>query len=87
MSGGHFDYIQFRIKNDLAEELENVIKDYSVNCEYSEETLDKFKEGLEFIKLAALYTQRIDWLLSGDDGEESFHKRLADDLIKHNKEK
>lgn len=31
-------------------------------------------------KKAYIYAQRIDWLLSGDDGEKSFHKRLKEEL-------
>lgn len=49
---------------------------------YSDETIREFKEAIEIIKLAEVYIQRIDWLLSGDDGEESFHKRLKEDLNK-----
>jgi hypothetical protein len=30
--------------------------------------------------MAQIYAQRIDWLVSGDDNEDSFHKRLAKDL-------
>ena len=30
--------------------------------------------------MAAIYAQRIDWLLSGDDGEESFKRRLKEEL-------
>ena len=48
--------------------------------DYSKETLDEFKKGLDILNKAYIYTQRIDWLLSGDDGEESFHKRLKEDL-------
>lgn len=33
-----------------------------------------------------IYTQRIDWLLSGDDGEESFHSRLKEELDKLKKQ-
>jgi hypothetical protein len=29
---------------------------------------------------ALIYAQRIDWLVSGDDGEDTFHARLAEDL-------
>lgn len=29
---------------------------------------------------AQVYAQRIDWLLSGDDGEDNFHLRLKEDL-------
>ena len=56
---------------------------FEVDCEcydYIKETIDKFKEGLEALKKAKVYTRRIDWLLSGDDSEETFLKRLADEL-------
>jgi hypothetical protein len=32
--------------------------------------------------MAEIYAQRIDWLLSGDDGEDSFRERLKEDLEK-----
>ena len=47
---------------------------------YSDETIAEFKNGIEILKKAYIYAQRIDWLLSGDDGEESFHKRLKEEL-------
>ena len=48
--------------------------------EYSKETIKEFKKGLAILRKAYIYAQRIDWLLSGDDGEESFHKRLKEEL-------
>ena len=48
--------------------------------DFSKETLDEFRKGLDILNKAYIYAQRIDWLLSGDDGEESFHKRLKEDL-------
>lgn len=47
---------------------------------YEPETIEKFKEGYRKLQEAYIYAQRIDWLLSGDDGEETFHKRLKEDL-------
>lgn len=49
---------------------------------YTEETLAEFRKGIEIMKQAEVYAQRIDWLFSGDDGEESFHERLKEDLEK-----
>jgi len=49
---------------------------------YPDEIIEKFKEGLEILKNAEVYAQRIDWYLSGDDGEESFLSRLKEDLEK-----
>ena len=48
--------------------------------EYSEATITEFKKGLDYLRKAYIYAQRIDWLLSGDDGEESFHERLKEEL-------
>jgi hypothetical protein len=46
------------------------------------ETLDEFKKGVNLLKQAEIYAQRIDWLLAGDDGEETFFERLKEDLEK-----
>ena len=47
---------------------------------YPDEVIDRFKEAVKSLRIAAIYTQRIDWLLSGDDGEESFISRLNEEL-------
>lgn len=47
---------------------------------YNKDTIKEFKKGLAILRKAYVYAQRIDWLLSGDDGEESFHKRLKEEL-------
>lgn len=47
---------------------------------YSDKTLKEFRKGLNILKKASVYAQRIDWLLSGDDGEDDFHKRLKEEL-------
>ena len=79
MSGGYFEYQQFHI-NDIAESLERLIKEPPES--FGEETINRFKTGLDIIKLSYVYTQRIDWLMSGDDDEESFHRRLQEDIAK-----
>jgi hypothetical protein len=50
--------------------------------EYSADVINEFKIGVEKLKEAYIYAQRIDWLLSGDDGEESFLERLKEELNK-----
>lgn len=50
--------------------------------EYSPKVIEKFKEGVELIQRAYVYAHRIDWLISGDDGEESFLRRLEEELNK-----
>lgn len=47
---------------------------------FSEETIDEMKKGLDYLRKASIYAQRIDWLMSDDDGEEEFHERLSEEL-------
>jgi hypothetical protein len=89
MSGGAFDYWQYHI-SQIADQIEGYIvnnNDLSLDewgtprgREYSPETVKRFKEGLFALRLAFIYAQRIDWLISGDDGENTFHQRLNREL-------
>lgn len=117
MSGGHFNYSQYRML-EIADEVESYVNgividevdvylnelDYNIkrwnsesdkeeyeyvkehhhgkpnNRNFSEETIKEFKKGVEYLRKAYVYAERIDYLLSGDDGEEEFHKRLQKDL-------
>ena len=47
---------------------------------YPEDILEEFRKAEYTLKKAYIYTQRIDWLLSGDDGEDSFRERLTEEL-------
>lgn len=96
MSGGYFDYTQYQI-NRIADEVEQLIltngqkREYKeswedeYHYEYSPEVIEKFKEGLILLRKAQIYAQRIDWLVSGDDSEESFFSRLEKELDDLNK--
>ena len=90
MSGGRFDYVQYRFL-EVAEYIEKEIdnnngesesnrRDYFEPNNFSEETIAEFKKGVDIIKKAFIYTQRIDCLLSGDYREDEFHKRLKAEL-------
>ena len=89
MSGGHFDYRQIQMW-DMAEEIKELVESnddqtldefgYPRGRGYSAETIEKFKEAYNLAVKAYIYAQRIDWLVSGDDGEDDFHKRLKEDL-------
>lgn len=105
MSGGHWDYIQYRF-TDIVEDVKSLIEkngkektkeelnDYSFrdpewyekypedkyHHKYPDEVIEEFKKGVEAIAKAQVYMQRLDWLLSGDDGDESFLRRLKEDL-------
>ena len=55
--------------------------------EYGEETVAELRNGLDILRKAAVYAERIEWLLSSDDSEESFLQRLKEDLKKIAKER
>ncbi len=48
--------------------------------QYPDAVIEEFKKGYWILRKAAIYAQRIDWILSGDDGDESFIRRLRDEL-------
>ena len=89
MSGGHFQYKQYEL-GQIADEIEQLILDNdskevseygdTKGYGYSPQTIAKFKLARMTILLAQIYVQRIDWLVSGDDGEDSFHSRLDADF-------
>jgi hypothetical protein len=47
---------------------------------YPKEIQEKMAEAVKQLRIACIYAQRIDWFLSGDDGDENFLKRLQEDL-------
>ena len=106
MSGGAFDYNQYKIgyiadqieetviKNGVEKTPEEIKDDWhndewyekypedKFHYKYPDEVIEKMKEAVKALKIAQVYAQRVDWLLSGDDGEESFLSRLEDELKK-----
>ena len=47
---------------------------------YERKTIDIMKRAVYVLRMAYIYAKRIDWMLSGDDSEESWVKRLEEDL-------
>lgn len=85
MSGGHFDYRQHVI-NDIAESIQSLIDhNDSENQDayergFSPEVIAKLQEGVLTLRKAYAYAHRIDWLVSGDDGEATFLEKLGQQL-------
>lgn len=51
---------------------------------YSPRVIALFKKAVKKLREAEIYAQRVDYYLSGDDGEDSMFSRLKDDLKKLN---
>jgi hypothetical protein len=90
MSGGHFEYKQHHIL-DIIEQLEDEIKrndirgvyefGYSINSNFSKRTIYVFKETVKKLKEVYEAVRRIDYLLSGDDREETFLENISNNGI------
>ena len=88
MSGGHFGrYVHFDI-DDVATRLKHDLRKNGrvYDClegespEVVEAVVVEIERGLAILNQAAIYFERIDWFLSGDDGAETFLERLKEGL-------
>lgn len=89
MSGGYFYISHFGIIEE-ADEIGTVIRqndsaeldDYGdpIGRGYSPEVLERLREAEATLRRAAIMLNRVDYLLSGDDGPESFLKRWGEEL-------
>lgn len=90
------EYIEMTIENNGKEKSARELKEESwrspdwyekypedlFHYKYPDEVIEKFKEAVNILKIAQAYAHRIDYLIAGDDSEESFLKRLNEDLKK-----
>ena len=85
MSGGHFSYKEYGIQI-IIEDIEEIIernhsKDrYGFSYDFPVTVIKQFENAIKALRKAYIYTKRIDYLLSGDDGTESFLRRLKEEL-------
>jgi hypothetical protein len=73
MSGGYWGYEQHNIKA-IADDVHDMIM--TNDGTYSDETLLKFKNAEYYMRMAFIYADAIDYLLSDDHSEKSFHEVL-----------
>lgn len=62
------------------EKLEKIVNDSEENGEYPKDIIVRLKDGLDIVKAAGIFIRRIDYLISGDDSEEEFKKRLSEEI-------
>lgn len=79
MSGGHFCYSYYGL-DDVALEIADVVYKNKKHKRYSQETINEFNNAIDALRMAHAYAKRVDWLLSDDDSEETFHEQLKKDL-------
>ena len=88
MSGGQFDYMQFRF-TEIAEDIRATIanNDSDEKDEWGDaigrhlppDIIAKLADTSDAVERAEKMVTRVDWLLSGDDGEDSFRRRWVED--------
>lgn len=88
MSGGYFDYKQYQI-NEIVDGLKDALINYDFKDSGENLDIDDIifiKNLMEYsirtLKEQSVIIQRLDWFLSGDDGFESFKRRLHEELDK-----
>lgn len=89
MSGGYFNYAQSHIR-EIADEIQHLIEtnlsteknEYgeTIGRHFPPKVIRKFREAVIVLRRAAIYAQRVDWLVSCDDGPENFLQRLQEEL-------
>lgn len=92
MSGGHFGYSQYKIRDIQESLIESLLNptEYQVNefhrskTEFREFNIELLK-AIKCLKDAETYAQSWDYLLSGDDGFDSYKERVEFEL-KQNEE-
>jgi hypothetical protein len=52
-------------------------------ADYSAKTIDRFRECEKTLRVAAAMLRRVDWLVSGNDGEDTFHERWDKEVDNH----
>ena len=93
MSGGYFDYKQYEL-DTIADSIEQVIRDWeskkksewddTIKWEFENPaTILELHNAMNLCRRASIYAQRVDWLLSSDDGEKEFHERLREDMKRY----
>lgn len=60
------------------------IDDYPLILE--DKTIETMKEAWKYLRIAEIYAQRVDWMMSGDDDEDTLQERLKEELDDFEKE-
>ena len=77
MSGGHWDYGQYKID----EIVDALLETDSDSVERMDEQMKhNLLELIHSLEVASVHMQRLDCYLSGDDGSDTYHKRLESEL-------
>jgi hypothetical protein len=80
MSGGHWEYKQYEFQR-MADDIDVMV--IANDGTYSAETLEKFKNASYYMRMAFVFANAIDYLISDDYSEKSFHEVLDYQIKQH----
>ena len=94
MSGGHFEYKEYSIQ-EISDSIKSIIETNDsdekniygedVSYKFSEGTIKKMREAVSLLNRAFIYVKKIDLLVSGDIGEETFNKEMIKEIFQYMK--
>lgn len=79
MSGGHFDYNQYRL-DDIADQIERdlnrrgKVTDWGTTFVIPKDIANKMVETIVMLRKCGKMVHAIDWFMSGDTGDDSFRE-------------
>lgn len=77
MSGGSMNYFSFAFDEPLA----IISKEIKWGKKkWSPKVLSEFQKALKYLKIAQAYSHDVEWLLSGDYGDDSFLESIKEEL-------
>jgi hypothetical protein len=87
MSGGHFEYVQYTMR-DFAREIRDLYKrngkgitwDPKTTKKERKEIMDNIAELHDKLLWVAVSIERLDYILSGDDGTKTYLTRYKEDM-------
>lgn len=89
MSGGHFNGAQSHMLM-IAEDIDKIIEEnnskefdtfgYKIGYDFPQDIISKLEETKKVLVLAEAMTKRVDYLVCGDDGEDSFRRRWEEEV-------
>lgn len=88
MKGGHFDYKEF-VLTDIAEQIADLVinnntpDEWGYTNDFSDKTIQRFRETVDVLLKAVSMVRRIDYLVSRDEKEETFHEKWDSEFTTH----
>lgn len=85
MKGGYFDYKEL-VLSDIADQITDLVlknntpDEWGYTNDFSEKTLNRFRETVDVLLKAVSMVRRIDYLVRREEKEETFHEKWESEL-------